>query len=156
MVLSQISLHDSHMSDHPTLRRIPSLYLQGGSETVIAKCHPVTCKGKICLVGACVPNRECDKCCFHHWAVYYAKQNRGKQFEVTISALIPLIRIQAHTVATIKYAMEKIHDSEPFLNPGHTPFRASGQSLHIKWQWHDYGEDTLAVMFRDSILKVQR
>ena len=81
---------------------------------------------------------------------------------MTISALIPVIRILAHTVATINNYLEKSRDSDPFLNPGQTPFRAAGQPLralalhNINWQWHDYAEDNFAVTFGDSILKVQR
>ena len=35
------------------------------------------------------------------WAVHHATQTRGKPFEVSISSLLPLIRDQAHSVATM-------------------------------------------------------
>ena len=80
------------------------------------------------------------------WAVNHATQKRGKPFEVSISSLLPLIRDQAHSVATIKHAMEKIRDTVAFLNPGQTPVLAADQPLYalakqIQWQWPAYGED---------------
>ena len=73
------------------------------------------------------------------WAVHHATQKRGKSFEVGISSLLPLIRAQAHYVATIKHAMEKIRDTVAFLNPGQTPVLVADQPLYalanqIQWQ----------------------
>ena len=81
------------------------------------------------------------------WAVHHATP-----FEVSISSLLPLIRAQAHSVATIKHAMEKIRDTVSFLNPGQTPVLAADQPLYalakqIQWQWPDYGEDKFVIMF---------
>ena len=84
------------------------------------------------------------------WAVHHATQKRGKPFEVSISSLLPLIRDQAHSVATIKHAMEKIRDTVVFLNPGQTPVLVADQPLYalqIQWQWTDYGEDKFVIMF---------
>ena len=86
------------------------------------------------------------------WAVYHATQKRGKPFEVSISSLLPLIRDQAHSVATIKHAVEKIRDTVAFLDPGQTPVLAADQPLYalakqIQWQWPDYGEDKFVIMF---------
>ena len=74
------------------------------------------------------------------WAVHHATLKRGKPFEVSISSLLSLIRDQAHSVATIKHAMEKIRDTVAFLNPGQTPVLAADQPLYapakeIQWQW---------------------
>lgn len=55
------------------------------------------------------------------WSAHHATQKRSKPFEVRISALMPLMRDQAHSVATIKHALKKICDTVAFLNPGQTP-----------------------------------
>ena len=51
------------------------------------------------------------------WAVHHDTQKRVKQFEVSISSLLPFIIDQAHSVATIKHAIEKFRDTVAFLNP---------------------------------------
>ena len=86
------------------------------------------------------------------WAVHHATQKRGKPFEVSISSLLPLIRDHAHSVATIKHAMEKIRYTVVFLNPGQTPVLAADQPLYalakqIQWQRPDYGEDRFVIIF---------
>ena len=64
------------------------------------------------------------------WAVHHATQKRGKPFEVSISSLLPLIRDQAHSIATFKHIMEKIRDTVSFLNPGQSPVLAADQPLY--------------------------
>ena len=86
------------------------------------------------------------------WAAYHATQNMSQPFEVSITSLLPLIRDQAHSVATIKHVMEKIRDTVAFLNPGQTPVIAADQPLYalakqIQWQWPEYGEDRFVIMF---------
>ena len=81
------------------------------------------------------------------WTVHHATQKRGKPFEVSISLLLPLIRDQAHSVATTKHAMEKIRDTVAFLNPGQTPVLVADQPLHAlayQIQWKSY-TDSLVV-----------
>lgn len=86
------------------------------------------------------------------WASHHASQKRSQPFEVSITSLLPLIRDQAHSVATIKHAMEKVRDTVAFLNPGQTPVIAADQPLYtlakqIQWQWPEYGEDKFVIMF---------
>ena len=87
------------------------------------------------------------------WASHHASQKRSKAFEVSITSLLPLLRDQAHSVATIKHAMEKIRDTVGFLNPGQTTVIAADQPLYalakqIQWHWPDqYGEDKIVMMF---------
>lgn len=50
------------------------------------------------------------------WAAYHAQQKRGKPFEVRITLLLPLLRDQAQSLATIKHVMEKVRDTVNFLN----------------------------------------
>jgi len=49
---------------------------------------------------------------------------------VSITSLLPLLRDQAHSAATLKHAMEKIRDTVAFLNPGQTPVIAADQPLY--------------------------
>lgn len=86
------------------------------------------------------------------WAAHHASRKRSQSFEVSITSLMPLIRDQAHSVATIKHCMQKIRDTVAFLNPGQTPVIAADQPLfalakQIQWQWPEYGEDKFVIMF---------
>ena len=86
------------------------------------------------------------------WSAHHATQKRSHPFEVSISAMMPLWRDQAHSVATIKHAMAKIRDTVAFLNPGQTPVIAADQPLYalakqIQWKWPEYGEDKFVIMF---------
>lgn len=115
--------------------------------------NSVTLEGRICLVGRGDPETENveDAVCIT-WSAHYAIQKRSKPFEVGISALMPLMRAQAHSVATSKHALEKICDTTAFLNPGQTPVVSADQPLYalanqIQWTWPEYGEDKCVVMF---------
>ena len=57
---------------------------------------------------------------------HHAMQKRSQLFEVSITSLLPLLRDQAHSVATLKHATKKIQDTVAFLNPGQTPAIAEG------------------------------
>ena len=86
------------------------------------------------------------------WAAHHASQPRSPPFEVAIMSLLPLLRDQAHSVATIKHAMDKIQEAVRFLNPGQTPVMAADQPLfalskQIQWKWPEYGEDKFVIMF---------
>ena len=86
------------------------------------------------------------------WASHHATQKRSHPFEVSITSLLPLLRDQAHSVATLKHAMKKIRDTVAFLNPGQTPVIAADQPLYaplkqIQWEWPEYGEDKFVIMF---------
>ena len=85
-------------------------------------------------------------------ASHHATQKRSQPFEVSITSLMPLLRDQAHSVATLKHAMKKIQDTVAFLNPGQTPVIAADQPLYaplkqIQWEWPEYGEDKFVIMF---------
>ena len=45
------------------------------------------------------------------WSSHYAHQLRDQNFEVGVSSLLPLLRDQAHDVATIKHVMDKVRDA---------------------------------------------
>ena len=44
------------------------------------------------------------------WSAHYASINRGLAFEVSIAALLPFIREQAYSVATVRHVMDKIKE----------------------------------------------
>ena len=86
------------------------------------------------------------------WSAHHAAQKRSHPFEVSISAMTPLWRDQAHSVTTIKHAMAKIRDTVAFLNPGQTPVIAADQPLYsmakqIQWKWPEFGENKFMIMF---------
>ena len=63
----------------------------------------------------------------------------------TIAPLLPLLRHQAHSVATIKHVMNNIRETVAFLNPGQNPVITADQPLYA---WPDeYGEDKFVIMF---------
>lgn len=63
------------------------------------------------------------------WSAHHAAKKRGPTFEVNITSLLPLLRDQAHSVATVRHVMEKIKDTVAFLNPGQVPIIAAAQSM---------------------------
>ena len=52
------------------------------------------------------------------WSAHHASQKRSPEFEVGITSLLPLLRDQAHSVATVKHVMQKVCDTVAHLNPG--------------------------------------
>ena len=87
------------------------------------------------------------------WSAHHASHKRGKSFEVSITSLLPLLRDQAHSVATVKHVLEKIKAIVEFLNPGQVPVIAADQPIYavakqVQWQWPEmYGEDKFLIMF---------
>ena len=78
---------------------------------------------------------------------------RSPVFKVSISSLLPLLRDQAHSVATIRHVMDRVKEVVDRVNPGQVPVIAADQPLYatakqIQWQWPDrYGEDKFVIMF---------
>ena len=50
------------------------------------------------------------------WAVHHASKCQGLQFRPCISVLMPLLSEQAHSVATVKHAMNKIKEAKQYLD----------------------------------------
>ena len=74
------------------------------------------------------------------WSSHFSMFSRDKSFEVGISSLMPLLRDQAHDVATIKHSLEKIKTAVSFLNPTQSPVVTVDQPLfalakQIQWTW---------------------
>ena len=49
------------------------------------------------------------------WAVHHASKRRGLQLRPCISALLPFLPEQAHSVATVMHAMNKIKEATQYL-----------------------------------------
>lgn len=87
------------------------------------------------------------------WSSYHASQNRHLDFEVSITSLMPLLRDEAHSVATVKHMMAKIKETVDFLNPGQVPVITADQPLYalakqIQWHWPQfYGEEKFVIIF---------
>ncbi|KAK4304447.1 hypothetical protein Pmani_023602 [Petrolisthes manimaculis] len=87
------------------------------------------------------------------WAAHHASMKRSPSFEVTITSLLPLLREQAHSVATICHCLDKIKEVVSHLNPGQVPVVAADQPIfatakQVQWHWPDkYGEDKFVIMF---------
>ena len=79
--------------------------------------------------------------------------NRGLAFEASITALLPLLREQAHSVATVSHVMDKVKETLTYLNPDQIPVITADQPIYavlkqIQWQWPEqYGEDKFVIMF---------
>ena len=86
------------------------------------------------------------------WSTYHASKNRHLNFRPGISALLPLLPEQAHSVATIKHAMLKVKEATLYLNQDQVPVVTVDQPLfaiakQIQWQWPEtFGEDKFIVI----------
>ena len=80
------------------------------------------------------------------WSYYHASTRSTQEFDIGISALLPLLRDQAHDAATIKHVMDKVKEAIQFLNPSQSPVLEADQPLyalakHIQWCYpEEYGE----------------
>ncbi|KAK5852480.1 hypothetical protein PBY51_023945 [Eleginops maclovinus] len=88
------------------------------------------------------------------WPAHHAFKKRSPEAAVSITSLLPLLRDPAHSVATIRHAMDKVKETVSFLNPGHIPVMTADQPIYtlakqIQWHWPEqYGEDKFVIMFR--------
>ena len=87
-----------------------------------------------------------------NWSAHLDSK-QSSEFEVNFTSLLPLLRDQAPSVATIRCVMDKIKDIVAILNPGQTPVNAADQPIYavakqIQWHWpNQYGEEKLVMMF---------
>ena len=88
-----------------------------------------------------------------NWAAHHAEKKRGLDFKVSNTSLLPLLRDEAHSVATVKHSMDKVRDAISHLNPDQVPVITADQPIYalakqVQWHWPDkYGEDKFVVMF---------
>ncbi|KAL0198142.1 hypothetical protein M9458_006682, partial [Cirrhinus mrigala] len=87
------------------------------------------------------------------WSAHHAEKKRGLAFDVSITSLFPLLRDEAHSIATVRHTMNKVRDAIAHLNPGQVPVITADQPIYsiakqVQWHWPDlYGEDKFVVMF---------
>ena len=87
------------------------------------------------------------------WSANDAEKNQGRESEVSITSLLPLLRDEAHSVATVKHCMDKVRDAIAHLNPDQVPIITADQPLYalakqVQWQWPEvYGEHQFVIMF---------
>jgi len=65
------------------------------------------------------------------WSAHHTKKQRGPVFEVSITSLLPLLRNQVHSVATIRHVMDKIKDTVTYLNPIQYPVIAADRPIYV-------------------------
>ena len=86
------------------------------------------------------------------WAAYHASNQEPGNRVITPTALLPLFKESAHTVAMIRHSMDVVKSAIEHLNAGQTPVLTFDQPLYalakqIQWKWPEkYGEDKLVVM----------
>ena len=88
------------------------------------------------------------------WAAHHAENQSAKDTSITVTptALLPLFRDQAHSVAMIRHAMDVVKAAINELNPGQIPVVTLDQPLYaiakqVQWNWPDtHGEDLFVVM----------
>ncbi len=61
---------------------------------------------------------EVDSAVDVSWAAHHASQNRSPPFSRSITSLLPLLRDQTHSVATVRHVMNPIKETVAFVNPG--------------------------------------
>ena len=72
----------------------------------------------------------------------HAGKKRGLVFEERITALLPLFRDEAHSVATERHSMNEVRDTIAHLNSGQVPVITADQSIYafikqVQWHWTD-------------------
>ena len=86
------------------------------------------------------------------WSTYHAFKNWVLDFRPNISALLPLLPEQAHSVATMEHAMQKVKETTSYLRLDQVPVVTVSHPLfavakQIEWQWHKpFGEDKFVVI----------
>jgi len=94
---------------------------------------------------------EIDNSVHITWSAYNASQVMDHQMEVSVSALMPLLRDKAQEISTVKHAMDKIKEALAYLNPSQTPVISADQPLfalikQIQWQWPQKYGNYVALM----------
>ena len=73
------------------------------------------------------------------WSAHHAEKNAGLDFDVSITSLLPLLRDEAHSVATVRHCMDKVKDAIAYLNPNQVPVITADQPIYAlakQVQWH--------------------
>ena len=99
---------DSFINIYPAFfnKRKPSLPQSGVTDPDTSLLRPQLALEYEWLEKVTVTDRPVDLT----WSAHHASQKRGLPFEVSIVSLLPVLRDQAHSVATVKHVIGKIHD----------------------------------------------
>ena len=88
------------------------------------------------------------------WAAYHASLHNELSQSISLGAMLPLFKEQAHSPAMIRHSMSVVRKAVQFLNPGQIPVVAFDQPLYaiakqVQWNWPEqFGEDQFVVMLR--------
>ena len=86
------------------------------------------------------------------WAAFHANAQQPRDFDVTITPLLPLFPDDSKYVATIHHSMDVVQRAVHRLNPGQVPVLTLEQPLftiaqQIQWHWpYVYGEDKFVIL----------
>ncbi|CAE1256527.1 unnamed protein product [Acanthosepion pharaonis] len=82
------------------------------------------------------------------WSAHHASQKRTSECETSITSLLPLLRDQAHSVATIKHAMKKVREAVANSRPGSwSTTLCHGKRNTVVLGQKKCGEDKYVIMF---------
>ena len=91
--------------------------------------------------------------CFVTWAKYHADRNLEVMPLPGLNAVLPIIPIKVHTLATQYYCMKIIKRAANFLNPGQTPIDtcdklAYALTKEIQWRFpEEFGPNSYFTLF---------
>ena len=86
------------------------------------------------------------------WAAFHANAQQPRDFDVTITSLLPLFPDDSKYVATIRHSMDFVQRAVHRLNPGQVPVLTLDQPLftiakQIQWHWSDVnGEEKFVIL----------
>ena len=94
------------------------------------------------------------------WAAFHASRQPPEVRPISLTALLPMIRDSAHTVAMIRHSIDVMKTVVEHLNPGQASVITFDQPLfalakQIQWKWPEkYGEDKVVLMFGGLHIKM--
>jgi hypothetical protein len=86
------------------------------------------------------------------WAAFHSNEKQSRNFDVTITSLLPLFPDDSKSVAMIRHSMDVIKQAVEHLNPGQIPVLTVDQPLFaiaklIQWNWPEvYGEENFVIL----------
>ena len=86
------------------------------------------------------------------WAAFHANAQQPRDFDVTITSLLPLFPDDSKSVAMICHSMDVVQRAVHLLNPGQVPVLTLDQPLftiakQIQWNWPDvYGAEKCVIL----------
>ena len=73
------------------------------------------------------------------WSAHHAEEKRDLEVEVSLNTLLPLLRNEANSVATVRHYMNKAKEAKAYLNRGQAPVITADQPIYalakqVQWQ----------------------